>query len=153
LASRQAWTPESSTTNSGGSSERTWVLLRNARQKQQISLDQASTATRIKPLFLEALEEGDYHLLPGPAYVTGFLRNYAQFLGLQPDEIVQEYYAEQPSPQPAVKAATRVLASGYERQLRARFSGHLVDWCYCWLAASRSRNMTPPMPAPRRHRP
>lgn len=97
------------------------VLLRNARQKQQITVDQVSTATRIKPVFLEALEEGDYHLLPGPAYIIGFLRNYAQFLGLQPDEIVQEYYAEQPPPQPAVKAATRVLASGYERQLRARF--------------------------------
>lgn len=95
-------------------------ILRHARQKRNISLLAASNETHIKQEFLEALENGDYAALPGPVYITGFLRNYARCLGLHPEDVVQEYYAARPAPQPTVKAATRVLASGYERQNRTR---------------------------------
>lgn len=96
-------------------------LLREARGKRNVSLLEASDALHIKPVFLQALEDEDYGALPGPAYVTGFLRNYASYLGLHPDDVVQEYYAARPMPQPSVKAATRVLANGYERHNRKRF--------------------------------
>ncbi len=95
-------------------------ILRTARQEKKLSLPEVARATRIKQTYLEALEEGDYGLLPGPAYITGFLRNYATYLGLHPDDVVQEFYAIQPSPQPAVKAATRVLANGHDRRNRSR---------------------------------
>jgi transcriptional regulator with XRE-family HTH domain len=95
-------------------------LLRAARQKRHVSLEQVADATRIKVGYLEAIENGDYRLLPGPAYTSGFLRNYAQFLGLHPDDVVQDYRALQPQPPSVVKPATRVLASGYDRQNRAR---------------------------------
>lgn len=95
-------------------------FLRSARQKRNLSLDDVAQATRIKVPYLEALENGDYSLLPGPAYVTGFLRNYARFLGVHPDDMVEEYHSRRPAPAPTVKAATRVLASGYERQNRTR---------------------------------
>lgn len=85
-----------------------------------LSLLDVATATRIKASYLEALEQGEYGLLPGPAYVTGFLKNYASFLGLHPDDVVQEYHTLRPAPQPAVRPATRVLASGHERQMRSR---------------------------------
>ncbi|HEX6506854.1 MAG TPA: hypothetical protein VF221_04405, partial [Chloroflexota bacterium] len=52
--------------------------------------------------------------------MTGFLRNYSAYLGLHPDDMVQEFYATRPLPQPSVKAATRVLASGHERRFRQR---------------------------------
>jgi transcriptional regulator with XRE-family HTH domain len=94
--------------------------LRSTREKRRISLEDVAEATRIRVGFLEALENGDYALLPGPAYASGFLRNYAQFLGLHPDDVVDEYRARQPSAAPAVKPATRVLASGYDRQVRTR---------------------------------
>lgn len=96
-------------------------LLRATRQKRHISLADVAEATRIKIGYLEALENGDYKLLPGAAYVTGFLRNYAQFLGLHPDDVVQDFHAYHPAPQPTVKPATRVLASAYDRQYRSRF--------------------------------
>lgn len=98
------------------------ATLRSVRQKRDLTLADVSAATRIKEEFLEAIEEGDYHLLPGPAYVTGFLRNYARYLGLHPDDAVQEFYNERPPalPQPDVRPATRVLASGYERETRRR---------------------------------
>jgi transcriptional regulator with XRE-family HTH domain len=96
-------------------------MLRDARQKKHLTLEEAADATRIKAPFLAALEDGEYALLPGPAYVTGFLRNYASFLGLHPDDVVQEYNSYRPIVQPAVKPATRVLASGYQRENRTRF--------------------------------
>jgi hypothetical protein len=95
-------------------------ILRNAREKKNLSVLDVATATRIKASYLEALEQGEYGLLPGPAYVTGFLKNYASFVGLHPDDVVQEYHTLRPSPQPAVRPATRVLASGHERQMRGR---------------------------------
>ena len=95
--------------------------MRDARGKRNVSLLEAADALHIKPGFLQALEDEDYNALPGPAYITGFLRNYATYLGLHPDDVVQEYYASRPIPQPSVKAATRVLANGYERHNRKRF--------------------------------
>lgn len=95
-------------------------ILRSARHKKNVGLDEVAEATRIKRDYLEALEQGDYTVLPGPAYVIGFLRNYARYLGLHPDDVVQEYYDAHPLPQPGVKAATRVLANGHRRQYRTR---------------------------------
>lgn len=94
--------------------------LRSARQKRNLSLDDVAEATRIKVPYLEALENGNWSVLPGPAYVTGFLRNYARFLGAHPDDMVDQYLSLRPAPLPSLKAATRVLASGYERQNRTR---------------------------------
>jgi transcriptional regulator with XRE-family HTH domain len=96
-------------------------VLRAARHKQNLSVSAVAAATRIKPAYLEALEDGDYSVLPGQAYVTGFLRNYAHFLGLPADDMVQEFYTYQPPPQPTVRPATRVLANGHQRQMRKRF--------------------------------
>jgi Helix-turn-helix domain/Domain of unknown function (DUF4115) len=96
-------------------------MLREARSKKNVSILEVADALHIKPVFLQALEDEDYSALPGPAYITGFLRNYASYLGLHPDDVVQEYYAARPIPQPSVKAATRVLANGYERHHRKRF--------------------------------
>lgn len=95
-------------------------ILRSAREKQGLTVLEVARATRIKASYLEALEHGDYAILPGPAYITGFLRNYARVVGLHPDDIVQEYHAVRPMPQPTVKAATRVLANGHRRYSRTR---------------------------------
>ena len=54
------------------------------------SLDAVAASTHIPERYLEALEAGRFHDLPGPAYVKGFLRNYAVHLGLPADELVQE---------------------------------------------------------------
>jgi len=70
----------------------TW--LREAREAQGLSLDEVEAQTRIRRAFLEALEEGNYHVLPGEVYVRGFLRNYAMHLGLDPEGIRQRYGEE-----------------------------------------------------------
>lgn len=66
-------------------------LLREARESRGLSLERVEEATRIRRVFLEALEEERFDALPGEVYVRGFLRNYARFLGLDPEELLTAY--------------------------------------------------------------
>lgn len=56
--------------------------LRQTRQARELSLEQVSKATRIRPHYLQALEAGDFEALPSPLQARGFLRLYAEYLGL-----------------------------------------------------------------------
>ena len=66
-------------------------VLRTARNEKQIGLEQAARETNIARRYLEALETGMYEVFPGEPYVVGFLRNYAEYLGLNPNECVTLY--------------------------------------------------------------
>ncbi|GAB4149022.1 MAG: DUF4115 domain-containing protein [Candidatus Promineifilaceae bacterium] len=66
-------------------------ILREAREAQGLTLAQAQANTRISTKFLEALERGDYASLPTPVHVRGYLRNYAKFLGLDPQPLLERY--------------------------------------------------------------
>lgn len=68
--------------------------LRQAREEQGLSLAQASVDTRILQQSLVALEEGAYQRLPSDVVTRGFIRNYAGYLGLQPDELIEIYRRE-----------------------------------------------------------
>lgn len=69
-------------------------LLRAARETLGISREEAAEATRIKPVFLAALEEDDYHLLPDERYLLRFLEEYARFLKMDAPA-VQDRFSEQ----------------------------------------------------------
>ncbi len=62
--------------------------LRAARARRHISLTEAEQATRIRARYLQALEEDEYGALPSGVYSRGFLRNYAIYLGVPPDEVM-----------------------------------------------------------------
>src|ERR1700687_5384275 len=64
--------------------------LRQQREKRGITLDQAAADTRIREKFLKALEDGDEQSLPGAVQAKGFLRNYAEYLGLNDEESVAQ---------------------------------------------------------------
>lgn len=66
-------------------------VLQTARNEKQISLEQAGRETNIARRYLEGLETGMYEVFPGEPYVVGFLRNYAEYLGLNPNECVTLY--------------------------------------------------------------
>jgi cytoskeletal protein RodZ len=74
--------------------------LRTARESQGIGLSQAAVETRILQRYLVALEEGDYQHLPGDVYARGFIRNYAEYLGLSPEEFIELYRRERGSTEP-----------------------------------------------------
>jgi len=65
--------------------------LRQARERRRLGLDQAEAETKIRARYLRALEDEHFDLLPGPAYVKGFLRTYAEYLELDGTLFVDEY--------------------------------------------------------------
>ena len=81
--------------------------LREARQAKNLSLDQVSRVTHIRPRHLEALEAGNLDALPSVTQARGFLRTYALHLGLDPDALIArlgsdiERETPAPSPEPA----------------------------------------------------
>ncbi|PZP54225.1 MAG: hypothetical protein DI586_10170 [Micavibrio aeruginosavorus] len=64
-------------------------ILRRVRFQYNLSLAQVEENTRIKSIYLEALEVGDFERLPGKVYVTGFVKVYSDYLGLDSDKMVQ----------------------------------------------------------------
>jgi hypothetical protein len=70
--------------------------LRAARIRQKLELSQAEGDTRIRAKYLRALEDERFEVLPGPAYTKGFLRTYADYLGLDGQRFVDEYNARLP---------------------------------------------------------
>lgn len=70
------------------------TVLRQARQKQHLKLPTVAKKLRIKEIYLNALEEGNYYLFPGWVYGVGFLRTYATYLGLNADELVARFRRE-----------------------------------------------------------
>lgn len=74
--------------------------LRLAREQKGISLAQAAAETRIRQQSLAALEEGFFERIPNDVVVKGFLRNYAQFLDMSPDEMVDLYRQENGTTRP-----------------------------------------------------
>src|SRR5581483_984034 len=65
--------------------------LREARLKRGLTPADVQKAIRIRDRYLQALEEERWELLPGDAYVKGFLRTYADYLGLDGSLYVDEY--------------------------------------------------------------
>ena len=66
-------------------------ILRRAREEHGYDLQQVCQVLRIRYVYLDAIEKGHFDRLPGPAYTTGFVRTYADFLGLDPDAVIEQY--------------------------------------------------------------
>ena len=65
--------------------------LREARLRQELDFPELEERTKIRPKYLRALEDEHFDMLPAPTYVTGFLRSYAEALGLDGQPFVDEY--------------------------------------------------------------
>jgi cytoskeleton protein RodZ len=74
--------------------------LKEERERRKISLDEISATTKISTRLLHALEEDHFDLLPGGIFNKGFIRAYAQYLGLDEEQIIAEY-VESTQVQPA----------------------------------------------------
>jgi cytoskeletal protein RodZ len=68
--------------------------LLSARERKGVDLYRAERDTKIRARYLAALERGDYRELPGAVYTKGFLRNYALYLGLDPDDVLLQWRRE-----------------------------------------------------------
>jgi len=83
----------------------TW--LRRQREVREIDLREIADASKVSMSYLRALEEDRFDVLPAPVFAKGFLRQYARYVGLDPEETVNFYLAarhpegeEEPALQP-----------------------------------------------------
>jgi cytoskeleton protein RodZ len=86
--------------------------LRSAREAQGKSVEDAAAATRIRPSYLEALEQERFDQLGGNVYAKGFLRSYARFLGVDPDPLLDAYRAQERPDAPLFEHAPTAIRGG-----------------------------------------
>jgi transcriptional regulator with XRE-family HTH domain len=73
-------------------------VLAAKRGERGLTIEQASSATRIRPHYLSALESDELERLVAPAYAKGHLRTYSRFLGLDPEQLVAMMKVEAQEP-------------------------------------------------------
>jgi transcriptional regulator with XRE-family HTH domain len=73
--------------------------LKAARLKKKLTASEAAKGTRIKIQHIESLERDDFTTIAAPAYAKGFIKIYAEFLGIDPEPLVQEYMANNAPPE------------------------------------------------------
>jgi transcriptional regulator with XRE-family HTH domain len=104
--------------------------LRQKREERHLSLEQVSETTRIRAHYLKALESDDLSSIPSAAQARGFLRNYAEFLGLSVDDLVPPPSEGEPEPtavaeSPGVESGTDaregISVGALLANLRSRF--------------------------------
>jgi cytoskeletal protein RodZ len=86
--------------------------LREARLKRGLTPAEVQKAIRIRDRYLQALEEERWELLPGDAYVKGFLRTYADYLGLDGNLYIDEYNNRFAHPDEPLLVPERFARSG-----------------------------------------
>ncbi len=89
-------------------------LLREEREKQNLTIKDIEKGTSIRALYIESIEKGEYGVLPGGVYTKGFIRNYANYLKLDAEAVLRQFNEEQ-NPG-AVQAAQPVQAEVREEQ-------------------------------------
>ncbi len=104
--------------------------LREARTRRGLSPADVHKAIRIRERYLTALEEERWAMLPGEAYTKGFLRTYAEFLGLNGNLYIDEYNARiaghDDEPQSLVPHATVDNRRGVPRSVLLTLASILV---------------------------
>lgn len=88
--------------------------LRRERELRRITLREVAESTKVTLRYLEALERNEFEQLPGGVFNRGFVRAYAQFIGVDPDAMVDAYRLEEQA------QATRGKAQDRDAFLRPR---------------------------------
>jgi cytoskeletal protein RodZ len=132
--------------------------LRSQRKIREVPLGEIADATKISVRYLEALEQDRFDVLPASVFAKGFLREYARFVGLDPDEVVNSYLtAQQASLNPELDEVTaeRTKSSPRERKntlllvLALVVALALIAFLIYWGGTqSRGEAVTPAIAAP-----
>lgn len=122
--------------------------LMQARLDLHLAREDVSTKLNMSSRQIQALEENDYSLLPGPTYVRGYLRNYALMLGLDPAPILATYSQTVAKPAQARSEQDAPVREITSRHHQIRFTTYLVAFIVIGLAAAwwQGRDVRPPNP-------
>jgi len=104
--------------------------LKAARLSKNLQLEDVSRSTKIKPIFLEYIENGEYQKLPSDSYAHGFVRNYALFLGLDEKEIMALFRRES-----NFEKTQRVLPKGIDTEREFQNSQRRIRSTYVLVIA------------------
>lgn len=72
-------------------------ILKEAREAKGLSLDELQSITKIQKRYLLGIEEGNYSMMPGKFYVRAFIKQYAEAVGLDPEQLFEQHKNEIPS--------------------------------------------------------
>ncbi len=70
------------------------LVFKSSRETRKLKLPEVSKELMIRRFYLQAIEEGRFSELPAQVYATGFIKNYAGFLGIDPKEAVRRFMKE-----------------------------------------------------------
>ena len=96
--------------------------LRETRLRQDLDFPELEHATKIRAKYLRALEDEHFELLPSHTYVKGFLRSYAEYLGLDGQLYVDEYNSRYVTGEDDVPLSTRRIPAARRRRRDRRES-------------------------------
>ncbi|MBD8025698.1 DUF4115 domain-containing protein [Ureibacillus sp. Re31] len=100
--------------------------LKEARLSKGYSLDDLQEITKIQKRYLVAIEEGNYSIMPGNFYVRAFIKQYAEAVGLEIEELLEEFKQEIPN-QPKEEVAQSISQSPTRRKLNSRSTSRLLE--------------------------
>jgi transcriptional regulator with XRE-family HTH domain len=124
--------------------------LREARVRQGLDLSEIERDTHIRKSYLAALEDDRFDALPAPAYAKGFLRTYADYLGLDAQRFVDEYNTRfAPEEEPPAPPPVRIRRPRIPRErwmLTAIPVGALVIGLIAWQLSAGGGRHQPPVP-------
>lgn len=109
--------------------------LREARLARGLSLDDVQEMTKIRKRYLEAIEMGDYKVLPGSFYVRAFIKTYAETVGLDADELLAEHRQNVPStaPEPTMEPVIQKRRSRQHNERNSKWLSTTLMWSFTVL--------------------
>ncbi|WP_409174275.1 RodZ domain-containing protein [Brevibacillus fortis] len=132
-------------------------VLQRAREEKGITLDDIQRITKIQRRYLEAIERGHFHVLPGHFYARAFIKSYAEAVGLDPNHILSHFQSDLPAQPPTeqverlrrrrVASANNPLQAGrwVTKTLLVLFIALIIGVIY-FAVVNNGGQLTQPMP-------
>lgn len=131
--------------------------LKRERELREVTLQEITSATRIGPRFLEALENEDWEKLPGGVFNRGFVRSIARYLGLDEEALLGEYdlahgaqVAAEDPPEHQINSSRRWKPAAVMLGALVLLAALIAAGFFAWrhFSARRSMMQGPPASAP-----
>lgn len=100
-------------------------ILKEAREAKGLTFEAVEEETKIRRRYIQALEQEQFKVLPGPIYAKAFLKNYAKFLGVNVEEIMEAYKLHHTE-----KAISEETVTPPVEKVRVKTQGRPRYWLY-----------------------
>lgn len=118
-------------------------LLSRQREELGLTLEDLQARTKIRLRYIEAIEAGEYDIIPGEVYVRGFIRNLADELGLDPKKALGLYHEDVAQSQPVEAEAEEILAEPAPEAKKTSPAPREPSLARARLASSKGRRFMP----------